>query len=808
MSDNEVNVKVTASTGELASGMGKAPSVVQQAADRMRDSFRKLKDDTKASMGDIHAEVTNRVAGMAGSFGGLVNVLASTRAGFLLLAGVVAAVGFRKSVDQTADMTEKAMDLGRALGVSTNEARVFQAAMDDLGAEPGELAAAGKGLSRQLRENEADMNALGLATRDAQGNLRPMTDLVLDGIAVLNTYKQGADRAMVSQTMFGRGIDASSRLLLLNKQVLDENRQAVADLGLETGENAVAAWKEYDAATDRAALSNKAMVKAIGDSVMPVMTDLVRLFNAAMPAAITVVRGALSGLTAAFLYVKNGVIVLWETINAFVISVAEPIRAVTEAMGRAMVGDFSGAATVLRGIAPTISGAWETAMQRMTESSKETARTVAALFGADTVAGDPGGSRGTKNAPPGKPVKDGADKSQMAVFEAQLEAERLLATQRDALHGMSKQQEQAFWDGILKTAVLSEADRLAVGKKAAAARIAVLQQEAREADQLGQAALAAWEQRAQHQVDMDEEEARLSEAIGRSTKEELLAQEQQFEERRFQIKKIALEANRAALDPERDPVQVAQINAQLEALEDGHQQRMAAIRTQIAKQTAEKSRAVWDDLQSRMSGLWDKGIDAMMQGTLTWRNAFRAVGTELAAWFGKAVVGAQVKSWLQGKAAQLQATLAGTAAEKSAQTAGSAATVATKATEATAVVSANAAEAASGAAASQATIPWVGPVLAAAAFASIFAMVMGARSSIKSASGGYDIPAGVNPMTQLHEQEMVLPKDQANAVRDMARSGGGGGEAVHIHGTPDDTIKLRDLARVLKRLNRNFEFKS
>ena len=51
-------------------------------------------------------------------------------------------------------------------------------------------------------------------------------------------------------------------------------------------------------------------------------------------------------------------------------------------------------------------------------------------------------------------------------------------------------------------------------------------------------------------------------------------------------------------------------------------------------------------------------------------------------------------------------------------------------------------------------------------------MVMGFASGI-SAAGGYDIPSGVNPVAQLHQQEMVLPKDLANRVRGM--TGGGGG---------------------------------
>ena len=38
--------------------------------------------------------------------------------------------------------------------------------------------------------------------------------------------------------------------------------------------------------------------------------------------------------------------------------------------------------------------------------------------------------------------------------------------------------------------------------------------------------------------------------------------------------------------------------------------------------------------------------------------------------------------------------------------------------------------------------------------------------------------------------------------------GGGGGDAgpINIYGSPDDSIKLKDLGKVLKKMNRNFAF--
>jgi hypothetical protein len=95
---------------------------------------------------------------------------------------------------------------------------------------------------------------------------------------------------------------------------------------------------------------------------------------------------------------------------------------------------------------------------------------------------------------------------------------------------------------------------------------------------------------------------------------------------------------------------------------------------------------------------------------------------------------------------------------------------------------------------SQAGIPIVGPMLAAAAFAAMFALVMG---SMHSAEGGFDIPAGTNPMTQLHAKEMVLPAQYADVIRGMAGSGSNKGVSqggdVHLHVSAVDAHSVRRL---------------
>jgi len=55
--------------------------------------------------------------------------------------------------------------------------------------------------------------------------------------------------------------------------------------------------------------------------------------------------------------------------------------------------------------------------------------------------------------------------------------------------------------------------------------------------------------------------------------------------------------------------------------------------------------------------------------------------------------------------------------------------------------------------------------------------------SIPAAANGFDVPAGTNPLTQLHSSEMVLPADLANNVRSMTSSGS-------ANATPNVTVQV------------------
>lgn len=267
-------------------------------------------------------------------------------------------------------------------------------------------------------------------------------------------------------------------------------------------------------------------------------------------------------------------------------------------------------------------------------------------------------------------------------------------------------------------------------------------------------------------LDMAEADAKAQVQLKTMSNAQLLALQEQFEAQRVEIRRRYAQMEREMVDPEKDPVRYQELTAQIQQIEMGHQARLGEIRRQAAVQMQNDGSAqVW----SSMSQSFGEAVDAMIFKGQTLRqslqNIFRQVfQTFMQEMVTKPLMAAAIRAV---KETALYQSLFG--AQVATQTAASAQIVGTKAAEATAVVSANAAEGASGAAASQAAIPFVGPVLAIAAFAAIMALILGAGSKIKSAAGGYDIPSGTNPVTQLHEQEMVLPRAEANAVREMAR---------------------------------------
>lgn len=242
------------------------------------------------------------------------------------------------------------------------------------------------------------------------------------------------------------------------------------------------------------------------------------------------------------------------------------------------------------------------------------------------------------------------------------------------------------------------------------------------------------------------------------------------ENRRFQIIKESLLAQ-LKLYPERS-AEHKKVLEQIEAAEIQHAERMAILSqqqaqvmqanmAQITKANMEELKSIADPIASSFENMFR----SVLSGQASFKDAMISMMDQLVIDSIMAIAKIPIE-WASMEIAKTAASLFGIKTRNAAEATGAATSASINAAQATTSITANAATAASGAAASQAMIPFAGPALAAASAAAILALVMG-FTKLVSASGGYDIPSGTNPLTQLHEEEMVLPKNIANPLRSM-----------------------------------------
>jgi hypothetical protein len=753
--------------------------------------FRRAAAGAKESSAQIKESVggiRETVEGLQGLIAGFGTLLAGGLAGEFIKFNAELQDQFRKSAQAAGVTTEQFSGMAYAAKLADVDTENLSKAYVKLGAA---LTNAQQGqklqvqLFKQLRLDPAQF-------KDADELLGAVADRFA-------SMADGAAKSSLAVDLFGERI-GPQLIPMLNegRDGLEELKQEAADLGVVVSTEAGERAEKFNDTLTRLGQAARGASLQVSDQLIPVLQRVAE--------EVAKVKGVGETVGTALRTVIETITVLGANVYYVLERVGNTIGAVAAQLNALAHLDIKGFH----------------AIEDAVEADDKAARAKLDAFSAHVLglASDAGGGRGQVNPPKVRPDEfvPGAkpsevhhkaiDKSQMPVFEAALEAEKAGYAEMDALHGMSKQAELDFWNGILGTAKLSEADRVAVAKQAAQARVRVLQDEAQKAQQIQGISLQDWQAAELARVTQDEDAAKTRVALGQETQAQLLAQQQQFEDRRHAIQLAALRADLATLDPQRDPVKVAQANSKIEALEQTHQLKLAQIRGQIAVQSAAQQKIIWENLGQSINTLWNNGVQALMNGTLTWANAMKAIGTELVGWFANSVVQPMVVKAIFGEQAKTAATAAGTAERWALESAAAAKSVALWAATAIRNIMTSAWEAMAAAWKAIVGIPYVGPVLAPIAAGAAFAGVAAIAGNVASAEGGYDIPATINPLVQAHAREMVLPAKHADVIRNLADGGGGGGggTTVHLHGSPDDTVKLRDLPKVLKSLNARFAF--
>lgn len=704
----------------------------------------------------------------------------------------------KKFITDANDWNMTAGKMASQLGITTQQASVLNTALTRLGIDSDTYLGASQKLSKQVQSNAQAFEVLGVNVRDASGAYRPVTELMGEVNQKLIEIKNPIEQNIAGQQVYGKGWAEIRGILKLTTAQMAESEVRARQLGLIVGPEGVAMSKQYSMQMRDLGLVGKSIEMQFGNALLPVFTRIGSFMSQEGPQAGQVFALILEGI--AFAAAST-----WLALK----DMGDGIGALAAQAAALLSGDLEGFRAIGRA-REAESAKNEAAYERM-KSNFGKGASPSMPAAPDLTSGPRYKFKEKQEGGGAAPSRVGEWETRLAESKAALEKEGLLENQQ---REMSKAAQIAYWSDLRSREDTNAAEKQAIDRKVAELEIAdikesfqvkvkTLQAESeayknnfdeklrielavqamyqagtkqfeesqkrvvgirreagQQAQQVAQLQADAERQARLSVISLEEQTLKQAQALGLVSQAQVLVQEQQFEDRRTAILRSALE-ERLRLElasGDKDPAKVAQINAELEALEQGHQLRLTKIK---GDQQANQLEPLVNTYKAAEAALGN-AINGILTRTMSLGQAMRSVWQSISG----SIIG-EISKILAKKAAAW-------AVEKG---------------MALMSIGANATVAGSGAAASVASIPYVGPILAIAALASVMAAVMGSKSSVPSAYAGYDIPAGLNPMTQLHEREMVLPAKHADVIRAMsegqgAAQGGGGGSVINLVGHP------------------------
>ncbi len=217
------------------------------------------------------------------------------------LAGVGAAVGVAvlasKVKDFAADSIKsfetvgaESVKLQRIMGGSVDQMSALRGAAQLTGVSTDSMATAMRKFSTDIEGNNKAFAQLGIATRDAAGNLRPTNDVLMDVAATFKDMPNGAEKSALAVQLFGRsGLDM---LPMLNRGAdgIAALEQKTRDYGLTLSKVDQDNLAKFRASQRDLSMATEGVKTSFGKSLFPVMTE----FNAALAQVLPPLQQALT----------------------------------------------------------------------------------------------------------------------------------------------------------------------------------------------------------------------------------------------------------------------------------------------------------------------------------------------------------------------------------------------------------------------------------------------------------------------------------------------------------------------------------
>jgi hypothetical protein len=810
--DKTLEVKITADSTGVKTGVETAAKTMQDAVSKINTSVTGMNSNVKVKMAEtqnIFTDTFAKIKSAAEQFGAAILAYLSYES---LKGSVEAAINYNESI----------LNLSRTMGLTTEESSKLSAAIKIIGGNTDEYIRMNLKLGMTLKIHESQLNQIGIVTRDVSTNaLLPQTEIFKNAYAAMMQYKEGTDRDQAALEIFGRRAQEVFKYQKMTNEVMEEATKIAEQYGLVIGDKAAAQTEQFTIKLNETKLIFEAIKIKIGQELLPLIQEFCGWMATNGKSLLDSFRLGVELLITAFdvlkVLVQENATIIISTITTMVDSIVGSTKIIWDVM----TGQWKAAWTDAKATFNNVKTDIKTGMDQIAENAIKAYNDIKKTWSVSPIAQLPSGSPikgGTKEYV--APLPKTAEKSRVSEWMNELDDQKAA---ENKFFDESTEEERAFWQKKLLLVNINMTEIREIKRKIYAldkkdAKDALeweianlrLQQEAEGVsikqridieDQIIAVVKSKYgEQSSQYRHLMEEREKMLTE----ESKFEIEMAQKQFEEKikiaegeieqkqhdndqladlgqisaEKQIKiSIDLENQRYKIEQDtldeiaalwkQYPLKWEQIQTQIQKSTEAHNKTIQKEDDSLVKETQKK----WQGLLSPITRAISQSVTGMIQGTQTLVGAIQNLLQSILASFVD-MLAQMLEKWIVN---QITMAIIG----KTTQSAAAVASIGT-----------SAAQGAAGAAASQASIPIIGPELAIAAAAEMDAFIM-AFAAQATAARGFDVPSGVNPITQLHAEEMVLPASLANAVRGMAsgqgRSGAGG--TINIYAMDSQDVK-------------------
>jgi hypothetical protein len=323
MADPQTNlrVKISADLADIKSALVSLRGDLDKTKQHAHQTFEG--NITGHFLGQLH-ELRAQLGNMVGAFVGLEG----------LRLGIEGLFG---ALDRSAKISETA----KSIGITTEALSKLQFAAKHVEIDPEQLNKGLERFSKNAVKNEKEIKALGVATRDAQGNFRQLDAVFLDLADVFEKLPAGQERTSLAMQLFGKTGADLIPLFAEGRAKLEEYGITAEKTGNVITEKAAAAAHQFKENLDNL----KATLTGVAnETVKNLLPGMLAYSAAAEKSAIGQNNAAESGkvLAGAFKYVAAAAIIVKNVVEGVVTVIAFYIDVVSS-FAKAIVTDIGGA---------------------------------------------------------------------------------------------------------------------------------------------------------------------------------------------------------------------------------------------------------------------------------------------------------------------------------------------------------------------------------------------------------------------------------------------------------------------------------